>query len=144
MDREGLGLSEFDEAHLRGLLRGADLATDRATEEADRKLLAHLAVVVDGHVARVRVDAEDLLHLRLDPGFLAHLPNDGLVMLSPGSIEPPGIDQYSLSVRLWRRMRPASSTTTADAAGTRLFAFGAFGSSSRSRRGLIACARGQG
>jgi hypothetical protein len=38
-------------------------------------------------------------------------------------LDPP--DQYWLSVRLWKRIRPASSTTTADAAGTRLFAFGA-------------------
>src|SRR5262249_25115786 len=53
---------------------------------------------------------------------------------SPGSIPPPGIDQYLLSVRWINRMRPWSPGTTTLTAGTMLLAFGAAGSSRQSMR----------
>src|SRR4051812_4072302 len=49
-------------------------------------------------------------------------------IVSPGSIAPPGIVQYSLSLRRIRRIAPEASGTTADAAGIRLLAAGASGS----------------
>ncbi|MCZ7589355.1 MAG: hypothetical protein M5U27_10985 [Gaiella sp.] len=51
---------------------------DGAAEEADGELLAHLAVVVDRDVAGVGVDAQDPLHLHLDPRLLLDLAYDRL------------------------------------------------------------------
>ena len=48
---------------------------------------------------------------------------------SPRSIAPPGTAQLSLSDRRIIKTSPASLTTTTLTEGTRLFAFGAAGSS---------------
>ena len=93
MHVQALPLAERYPPDARGLRAVAQRASGRARGEADRELLADLAVVVGDHVGRVAVDADDAGDLDLDPGLLAHLPHEGvanaLADLNPAAGERP-------------------------------------------------------
>jgi hypothetical protein len=123
-----LDLGWGGEADLQGPVAGGELPADELAGEADGELLADLAVAVLDHLPRVAVDTHDGRGLDTRPVSSLTSRTTVSAMRSPASIAPPGIDHSLVSSRRCSRIAPAWSTTTAEAAGTRLVAFGALGS----------------
>jgi hypothetical protein len=128
VDRHRLNFVGREESDPPGLRAPGESAAGEAASKADRELLPNLAIGVFDDVSRIGVDPDQTLDL--DVEAVSSLTSRMAVwaIVSPTSIPPPGIVQRPLSVRSMRRIAPAWLGTTADAAGTRLFATGAFGS----------------
>lgn len=117
------------EAELRALLGDGQGAADDPGLEADVELPAYLSVAVGDDMVGVGVRADESRDFDVGPVSSLTSRTAAPGRESSMSMAPPGSAHKSLSRRRWRSTRPSPSVTTAEAATTRLFGRGAFGSS---------------